>query len=641
MKKVTALLVVLTLAFTAVLAVGCQKQGSGKDITFDDNGNIVASEEGTVVKFTSYTEGEAEKVYIDLMKAFNEKYKDYNIKAVYSGGSANGYEGVTQTRLDSNECQDIVLVSDEYYKKWASRGLLADLDPFIHSSNPTLNFESDIADMSQGAVGRYLYDVETATSDGPNAHYYGLPKGSGSTVIYYNKDYMKAANITEISVYEENLEAYNNGAADAYGKTKADKNISGTVPAKGYFSLGGKYYFNNKIAMSWDECASLAKRLQSVNSNCDYGFITSWWFNYAFSVGGNCIQYLSSSDPTYTGGYYTFTLADSTVNYKAKEAITVNGTDYKAGDIVDYEDKFYITDELAAKCDVLPSQRRAFAEYMSLAGKVGENHYHAALNGKSGITDAFYQLVPYRMGATPAEAIEANNNLMKNNAGSDNATLAENVRFGDMQVIENKGISANPNKFSTDGRFGYFINGRTAMLVDIRANVTQARMIEDFDWDVAPMLVYKEYDEQGNVTVSGNEGAHSGSTAWGMWSRSSVKNAAYLFIKFACGEEGQRILAQSGAILPNQKTLAREIMQADLDAGLKPMNAEIFAKGAEYQTPGDWWFLKDGDWIDGNGCWSIYLNKTVREYKATLTNFYAHSDYKDTFDRLLKYTLAK
>lgn len=89
MKKVTALLVVLTLAFTAVLAVACQKQGSGKDITFDDNGNIVASEEGTVVKFTSYTEGEAEKVYIDLMKAFNEKYKDYNIKAVYSGGSAN------------------------------------------------------------------------------------------------------------------------------------------------------------------------------------------------------------------------------------------------------------------------------------------------------------------------------------------------------------------------------------------------------------------------------------------------------------------------------------------------------------------------------------------------------------------------
>lgn len=641
MKKTMALLVVLVLAFTALFAVACQKQGSGVDITFDDNGNIVASEEGTVVKFTTYSEGESEKVYWDLLNAFNAKYKQYNIKAVYSGGAANGYEGVTQTRLDSNECQDIVLASDEYYKKWASRGLLANLDPYIHSTNPVLNFEADIADMSQGAVGRYLYDVEAATSDGPNAHYYGLPKGSGSTVIYYNKDYMKAANITEISVYEENLVDYNNGAADAYGATKASKKISGTVPAKGYFQLDGKWYFNNKIAMSWDECAELAKRLQAVNKDCSYGFITSWWFNYAFSVGGNCIQYLTSDDPTYTGGYYTFTLADSTVNYKAKEAITVNGNNYATGSIVSYEDKFYLTDELAAKCDVLPSQRRAFSEYMSLAGKVGDNHYHAALNGQKGITDAFYQLVPYRMGATAAAAIQANNDLMKANAGSDNSSFDANVRYGDMQIILNKGISANPNTFSTDGRFGYFSNGRTAMLVDIRANVALARMIDEFDWDVAPMLVYKEYDNDGNVTVSGNEGAHSGSTAWCMWSRTTVPNAAYLFIKFACGEEGQRILAQSGAILPNQKTLAKEIMQSDIEKGLKPMNAEIFARGAEYQTPGDWWFLKDGDWIDGNGCWSIYLNKQVREYRATLTNFYAQNDYKDTFERLLKYTLAK
>lgn len=637
-RSIAICLLALLLTVIALTAVACQKQGSGKDISFDSNGNIVASDEGTVVKFTSYNEGETEKVYLDLRNAFNKKYEQYGIRAVYAGSSPSSYEDTMLVRLGSKECQDVVLVSDEYYKKWASRGLLGNLDPYIYSSNSLLNFQSDIADMSEGAVGRYRYDVNTATSDGPDAHYYGLPKGCGSTVIYYNKDYMKKAGITEISVYEENLEAYNNGAADSYGATKASKKISGTVPAKGYFQLDGKWYFNNKIAMSWDECAALAKKLQTVNQDCDYGFITSWWFNYAFSVGGNCIEYLTTEDSAYTGGYYTFTLADSTVNYKANEDIVVNNNEYKAGSILSYEDKFYLTDELAEKCDVLPSQRRAFAEYMSLAGKLNENHYHAAVNGQSGVTDAFYQLIPYRMGETPSDAIEANNKLMKDNAGGDNSSLNENVREGDLVVVLNKGISANPNKFSTDGRFGYFINGKTAMLVDIRANVTQARLIEDFDWDVAPMLVYKEYDNEGNVTVSGIEGAHSGSTAWAMWSGSPVKNASYLFIKFACSEEGQRILAQSGAILPNQKALAKELMQNDLSQGLKPMNAEIFAKGAEYQTPGDWWFLKDGDWIDGNGCWSIYLNKTVREYRDTLTGFYAHNDYKDTFSRLLKYT---
>ena len=638
MKRSIAILLTLLLAVTAMTTVACQKQGSGKDISFDNDGNIVASDEGTVVKFTSYNEGETEKVYIDLRNAFNKKYEQYGIKAVYSGGSPSSYEDTMLVRLGSKECQDVVLVSDEYYKKWASRGLLENLDPYIFSDNSLLNFQSDIANMSEGAVGRYRYDVNAATSDGPEAHYYGLPKGSGSTVIYYNKDYIKKAGITEISVYEEDLEAYNNGAEDSYGATKVSKKISGTVPAKGYFKLGDNWYFNNKIAMSWEECADLAKRLQTVNQDCENGFITSWWFNYAFSVGGNCIGYLTTDDPDYTGGYYTFTLADSTVNYKANEDIAVHGTEYKAGSIVSYEDKFYLDDTLAAKCDVLPSQRRAFSEYMSLAGKEDNNHYHVALNGQKGVTDAFYQLIPYKMGDTPSVAIEANNKLMKDNAGGDNSSFSESVRAGDMVVVLNKGISANPNKFATDGRFGYFINGKTAMLVDIRANVAQARLIEDFDWDVAPMLVYKEYDSQGNVTVSGIEGAHSGSTAWSMWSGSPVKNAAYLFIKFACSEEGQRILAQSGAVLPNQKNLAKELMQKDISQGLKPMNAEIFAKGAEYQTPGDWWFLKDGDWIDGSGCWSIYLNKTVREYKSTLTEFYAHNDYKDTFSRLLKYT---
>lgn len=643
MKKFLTLTMALLLMVTTVGLTACGgKNKSGADITFDADGNIVASTEGTIITFTSYAEGEKEDVYYQLRDAFNEKYKAYNITANFEKTSSDSYENVTETRLKGKTCHDIVLVSDQYYKKWATAGLLENLDTYIKSENKTLNFEEDIADMNEGAVGRYRYDVVTTKSEGDGAHYYALPKGSGSTVIYYNKDYLKNADVTEISVYEENLAAYNAGEADAYGKTKAQAGIAAdaTVPAKAYFELGGKWYFNNKIAMSWQECSGLAADLQAANeaSGCKYGFITSWWFNYAFSVGGNCIQYLTSSDDQYNGGYYTFTLEDATLNYKAKETVVINGKTYNAGEILDYEDKFYLTDELAAKCDALPSQRRAFAEYMSLAGKKNENHYHEPVGGVSGVTDAFYQIIPYKLAGTATDAIAKNTEYMKDGNGTDYASLPADQRYGDMVVVYNKGISTSPGSFGTDGLFGSFQNGASAMVVDVRASTAIARSIKKFDWDVAPMLVYKEFDGNDNVTVAGNEGAHSGSTAWAMWKKSTVKNAAYLFIKFAAGEEGQRILAQSGSILPNQKTLASEILAADLADGKKPMNAEIFARGAEYQTPGDWWFLSDGEWIDGNGCWSIPLNKQVREYKMTMNAFMASKEYKNTFELLQKYT---
>lgn len=640
-----ALMLVMMTALLVPVLSGCKKRGSGVDISFDENGNLLPSS-GTTIHVTSYSEGDEEKRFYQLCDAFNEKYKEYNIRAVYEPSDSSGYEQTMKTSLSSSTCQDVLLVSDSYYKQWATLGYLEPLDAYIKSQYAALNFEKEVADMYEGGVGRYLYDVVTTTSDGPNAHYYGLPKGTGATAIYYNKTYMKNANIKEISVYEEDIDAFNGGAADAYGNTKASLGINGTVPKKAFFTVGGQRVFNNKIPMSWQECSELAAILQAVNAaaGCKYGFITSWWFNYGFSVGGSCMQYLTSDDTGLTGGYYTFTLADSTVNYKAKEDIAVNGHTYKAGEIVSYEDKFYMSDTLAEKCEVLPSQREAFAEYMSLAGKVGNSHYHADVTygGKTytGVTDAFWSVIPYQLGATPKEAIAKNEELLRspNNLGDPGSAGALAAASHEYVIVQNKGISVNPATLNTDGRFTQFTQGYTAMVVDVRVSVAQARLIRDFEWDVAPMLVWKDFDGEGNTIASGVEGAHSGSNAWAVWSKSTIKNAAYLFLKFAAGEDGQKILAEAGTIIPNQKSIAKEMIQQDLAKGLSPRNIEVFERGAEYQTPGDWWFLKDGDWIDGDGCWANYLNQTVRNFKATMTTFYTVNDYLKTFDTLKKYT---
>lgn len=626
MRKIISVLLTGALTLSLVSFTGCGKDSASKakDITFDDNGDIVASS-GTVINVWTYCDGDEEARTNELCAAFNEKYKEYNITAKFTPYASSSWETKMKATLSSSTGPDVFIASDQYYKQWATLGYMENLDPYIESDNESMNMEAEIADMFQGNVGRYLYDVDTTTDDGPNAHYYGLPKGTGATAIYYNKTYMENAGINIISVYEEEMDSYNaqNGTS---------------FPKKAYFqSEDGKWYFNNRIPMNWEECADLATKLQAVNKakGCEYGFLTSWWFNYGFSVGGSCIQHLESDDPAYNDGYYTFTLADSTVNYKANEDIMVNGNSYAAGTVVSYEDKFYLDDAVAAKCDVLPSQRRAFSEYMSLAGQKDSDHYYT---GQKGVTDIFWELVPYKLAGGGQAGIEKNDSIMKENVNGYLPAAGE--AYGSEQVtIYNKGISPNPSTFSTDGRISYFYNGKVAMCVEARASVQDCRDAMTDEWDVAPMLVYREYDENNQAVVSGIEGAHSGSTAWCIWNKSQVKNAAYLFVKFAAGEEGQRILCQAGTIIANQESVAEEMVKADVDAGKSPANLEIFSKGAEYQTPGDWWFLKDGDWIDAEGCWANYLNQTVRNFKATIPAFYTTNDYLGTFEKLLKYTM--
>lgn len=64
-----------------------------------------------------------------------------------------------------------------------------------------------------------------------------------------------------------------------------------------------------------------------------------------------------------------------------------------------------------------------------------------------------------------------------------------------------------------------------------------------------------------------------------------------------------------------------------------------FVRAAEYETPGDWWYLYDKEWTGaGNGGWADVLNGEVRKGQLTLSQFENHQKYKDTSDILLEYT---
>lgn len=612
---------------------GCGGSGgsgsSRTDVTLDESGNLVAATEKAKIQVWAYCDGDEASRNKALTEAFNEKYKAYNVEAKFTQKPSSSYETTMKPTLGSESAPDVFLVSDNYYKQWATLGFMENLDPYINSESSALNMRAEIDDMFEGAVGRYLYDVTTTTSTGPDAHYYGLPKGTGACSIYYNKNYMANAGIKIVSVYEDELDDFNGGAADAQGNTKASLGISGTVKAVGYDEE--LKVFNNRIPMNWSECDALAAVIQNNSKNkaagCKYGYLTSWWFNYGFTVGGSCIGYVPTDDAEYNGGYYTFTLVDATVNYKVKEgkSLTVNGTTYEEGEILSYNDKFYLDDSLAADCDILPSQRQAFSEYLSLSAKKDSD----SVSGVAGLTDKFNELIPYKISGGE----KAYETALRNNT---DVSDAENT-YREISIY-NQGVSPNPSSFTTDGRVGYFVSGTVGMVVEVRASVSDFRDgIDEFDWDVAPMLVYRGEDASGNE-VEGIEGAHSGSTSWCVWSGSKIKTAAYLFVKFAASEEGQRILADAGTIIMNQKSIAQEQINKELSEGLKPANAEIFIHQAEYQTPGDWWFLSDGDWIDD---WAAQVNNRVRNGLMTYSDFLSGSQYKDTFTTLLKYTKVK
>ena len=67
-------------------------------------------------------------------------------------------------------------------------------------------------------------------------------------------------------------------------------------------------------------------------------------------------------------------------------------------------------------------------------------------------------------------------------------------------------------------------------------------------------------------------------------------------------------------------------------------NAIVFAKATAYETPGDWWYLKDKKWIDD---WARVLNSDVRNGKKSLTQFYESAEYKNTQKLLNAYTAKK
>ncbi len=107
-----------------------------------------------------------------------------------------------------------------------------------------------------------------------------------------------------------------------------------------------------------------------------------------------------------------------------------------------------------------------------------------------------------------------------------------------------------------------FANGRLGMLLSSRRSTTTFRTIDELDWDVAPLPRHRE------------PAGILHSDAYCMTAAAKRKDAAWRFVEFALGQDGQRVIARTGRTVPSLISVSRS--RAFLDPSQPPRRAQVF-----------------------------------------------------------------
>ena len=580
------------------------------------------------VNFWIYGTDSQLEMYFQLTEAFNETYgAEHGISVKATEVLAGGYMGTVTNLMGSSTAPDIILTEDADYKKWIIGNYLADI-----SDINSVYEDIDLGDISPSVINRLHYDVKTNTSN-PDDPLYAMPLESRPTALFFNKGLMERAGIVVISVDEDKLAAWNNNeVADNYGKKKSDyaELANTTVPAKGYYRSKKPYYydelsegwvkpdvaggevmvFNNRIAMNWDEVEDLAMYFSASYNpgengrsewGTTFGYFTETWFNYCWSVGGDCLYDLTGN------GDWNFGLLDPNPNYIVKEGKTFTGrtgTEYKAGETIAFYDKMQADENETLVPDNYGDYNRASG------GKAGI---------WTGITAEMDKGAESALSELPSTR-EAFKRYLKLGCGND--TNNPNNLVEDSYGLN---ISPNPaNITDINPIYKQFYSGDVLCFVGESQLMQEIAVYADsynLNWDIAPLVKYKQYKNPSDpacdeVVAEGIDAGHSRVAAMGINRLSSKSDIAKAFVKWAAGLEGQKVRAKIG-FFPTQEALMSELV---FDSRSTPSNVKIFAESLKYQRPGDWWYMPDTYWVEA---WCIDLNTNVRNGYKSFADWYS------------------
>lgn len=546
----------------------------------------------TTVSFMYGGDAALTEMFNKVIAEFNDtvgKQKGINVKGVPKSGSI---DGVLAQQLPSNSGPDVVAVSDKYFKKYTQ--YYEDLAAVIEQSVQDEYYDN--------SINRYHYNTETTTSYKEDP-LYGIPGYNDASVLYYNKTVLDKLGIISISVDEDKLDDFNAGGKDLNGKTKKDYGIKEEVLAKGFYRSETPYVavegdtegsgwsaplegetliFNDRIAMNWDEIEDIAMictKEKNSKSPCDYGYYTEWWFNYGWSVGGDCLEDFSGN------GDWTYTLAGNNPNYIVSEGKTYTGiytgTVYKAGETLDFK-------------DVLEAKAGDKISYETDE----KSYYNYTVNGnEASMRDFTAEVADGTLVELPSiqEAFS---------------------RFTYLAGVGGLNVAPYPSAFSSTSSATYFATGNLGFLVEyVSSAVTIDKIMKD-DWGMAPLPQYKVYSNPEDpacdtVVKEGKIASQSLGYAVCVSKKSEVKEEAYVFLNWLA-TDGQKFLADSG-YLSSRKCDAEIVLEK-----LPYDNAQVVLDSVAACSAGDWWYMLDNSWIS---TWSTPLNQKVRYGKMGLDEF--------------------
>ena len=130
-----------------------------------------------------------------------------------------------------------------------------------------------------------------------------------------------------------------------------------------------------------------------------------------------------------------------------------------------------------------------------------------------------------------------------------------------MIALQENGLAPNADEVDSKDVLDRFLDGSVAMFMSSRRDVPVARTITDFEWDVAP---FPTDVEPASVLHSDGFCMAKGANA----------DAAWLWIEYALGEQGQEVLAASGRSVPSLRAVAES--PAFLNPSDRPANSKVF-----------------------------------------------------------------
>ena len=572
------------------------------------------------VKFWYIMTGDNGVNYNELIDAYNagQGVKD-NVEVIkFAKTDYSAQLTMTLRAPKGPDMPDIVMCSDKFFKANVMQDNFMNLDGYIaDTANYTTDENGDpyldMTDIPAGLTDRFRYNAETDTA-GAGQSLYALPNGDNPEIMYYNASLFKDAGIHIISVAEEDIDAYNEANETSYLPRGYCEYLPDSTPETGLAtsqSLNGESVikvFNNQIPMSWNELLTLSKFFSKEyreESKSNYGYLSEWWFQYGWSVGGDCLAYDEDE------GQYVFTLGSDLPGYIATEDVTINGESYRAGDVVGYMARKYIAEntsdaELMGSLYKIPSQYEAFREFCALSQVTDDT---VDSQGKSG-----YE------------------------------------------------VSPSPATLSNSNKVNYFTTGSVAMVNEEFANVNSIAegVAGKFEWDVAPLYQYREYEggemdgdtfkivgkEYNGSEYTGKLKVVNGTEIKGVYKTAAVNygmmiptkasnpDAAWKFLQWMA-TEGQKYLSGSAVHVPTSMEYASgEEYKSALNGLFENTAAAAFSMS--HSDIGDWSYLEDGEWVHN---WANILNTDVRNGSMKLDEFFLQ--VQETADSALsKYTVT-